>query len=39
VDKNGQLIGVVDVDSDKLASFGDMDKAALEKLMEQVFSL
>ncbi len=37
-DTEETLIAVLDVDSDKLASFGDMDRVALETLMKKVFA-
>jgi GAF domain-containing protein len=39
MDKDGHLIAVLDVDSDKLSSFNHVDKIALETLMAKVFAL
>lgn len=37
-DAKDTLIAVLDVDSDKLATFGEMDRVALEALMKKVFA-
>lgn len=38
VDENGELIGVLDVDSAKRASFDAADRAGLEAIVQQVFA-
>lgn len=37
-DKSGKLIAVFDVDSDQLAMFDDIDKAALEAILADAFA-
>ena len=36
-DKNGDIVGVLDVDSDKLNTFDEVDSANLEKIVSLIF--
>jgi GAF domain-containing protein len=36
-DKGGNIIGVLDVDSKELNSFGEEDKVGLEKILEVIY--
>jgi GAF domain-containing protein len=38
VDRRGELIAVLDVDSDELASFDDVDREGLEAIVRRVFA-